>query len=59
MVLAHLTKSLLGDRINYMQNASIELKLDPLSLPDARGHFGDYGGMYVPCLLYTSPSPRD
>ena len=28
-----------------MQNASIELKLDPLSLPDARGHFGDYGGM--------------
>ena len=53
MVLGHLTKSLLGDRINYMQNASIELKLDPLSLPDARGHFGDYGGMYVPETLMT------
>ena len=53
MVLGHLTKSLLGDRINYMQNASIELELDPLSLPDARGHFGDYGGMYVPETLMT------
>ncbi|MFL2832699.1 MAG: tryptophan synthase subunit beta [Coraliomargaritaceae bacterium] len=36
-----------------MQNASIELELDPLSLPDARGHFGDYGGMYVPETLMT------
>lgn len=53
MVLGHLTKSLLGDRINSMQNASIELELDPLSLPDARGHFGDYGGMYVPETLMT------
>ena len=53
MVLGHLTKSLLGDRIRYMQNASIELELDPLSLPDARGHFGDYGGMYVPETLMT------
>ena len=53
MVLGHLTKSLLGDRINNMQNASIELELDPLSLPDARGHFGDYGGMYVPETLMT------
>ena len=53
MVLGHLTKSLLGDRINYMQNASIEYELDPLSLPDARGHFGDYGGMYVPETLMT------
>ena len=53
MVLGHLTKSLLGDRISNMQNASIELELDPLSLPDARGHFGDYGGMYVPETLMT------
>jgi tryptophan synthase beta chain len=53
MVLGHLTKSLLGDRINNMQNASIELELDPLSLPDVRGHFGDYGGMYVPETLMT------
>ena len=53
MVLGHLTKSLLGDRIHYMQNASLELELDPLSLPDARGHFGDYGGMYVPETLMT------
>ena len=42
-------------------------------LPDARGHFGPYGGVFVAetliraldelkaqyCLLYTSPSPRD
>ena len=39
--------------------------------PDARGHFGVFGGRYIPealmavieevtaCLLYTSPSPRD
>ena len=53
MVLGHLTKSLLGNRISYMQNASIELELDPLSLPDARGHFGVYGGMYVPETLMT------
>ena len=53
MVLGHLTKSLLGNRISYMQNASIELELDPLSLPDARGHFGAYGGMYVPETLMT------
>ena len=53
MVLGHLTKSLLGDRINNMQNASIKLELDPLSLPDSRGHFGDYGGMYVPETLMT------
>ena len=53
MVLGHLTKSLLGDRIHDMQNASLELELDPLSLPDARGHFGDYGGMYVPETLMT------
>ena len=53
MVLGHLTKSLLGNRISYMQNASIELELDTLSLPDARGHFGDYGGMYVPETLMT------
>ena len=53
MVLAHLTNPLLGDRINIMQTASPELELDPLSLPDARGHFGAYGGMYVPETLMT------
>ena len=36
-----------------MQTASSELELDPLSLPDARGHFGAYGGMYVPETLMT------
>lgn len=36
-----------------MQTAMSELELDPLSLPDARGHFGDYGGMYVPETLMT------
>jgi tryptophan synthase beta chain len=53
MVLAHLTKPLLGNRINFMQTASSELEFDPLSLPDARGHFGAYGGMYVPETLMT------
>ena len=53
MVLAHLTNLLLGNRINIMQPASPELELDPLSLPDARGHFGAYGGMYVPETLMT------
>ena len=53
MVLAHLTNPLLGNRINFMQTASSELELDPLSLPDARGHFGAYGGMYVPETLMT------
>lgn len=36
-----------------MQTASTEPQLDPLSLPDSRGHFGDYGGMYVPETLMT------
>ncbi len=36
-----------------MQDAITELELDPLSLPDSRGHFGDYGGMYVPETLMT------
>ena len=53
MVLAHLTNPLLTNRINFMQPASPELELDPLSLPDARGHFGAYGGMYVPETLMT------
>jgi tryptophan synthase beta chain len=53
MVLAHLTNPLLDNRISYMQSASSELDLDPLSLPDARGHFGPYGGMYVPETLMT------
>ncbi|MGJ8637944.1 MAG: tryptophan synthase subunit beta [Opitutaceae bacterium] len=36
-----------------MQNATPDLELDPLSLPDERGHFGSYGGMYVPETLMT------
>jgi len=36
-----------------MQTAIPELELDPTSLPDARGHFGAYGGMYVPETLMT------
>ena len=36
-----------------MQTASPELEVDPLSLPDVRGHFGAYGGMYVPETLMT------
>ncbi|MGB0460507.1 MAG: tryptophan synthase subunit beta [Opitutales bacterium] len=30
-----------------------KLEIDPEALPDARGHFGNYGGMYVPETLMT------
>jgi tryptophan synthase beta chain len=36
-----------------MQTANPSLEGDPTSLPDARGHFGTYGGMYVPETLMT------
>ena len=36
-----------------MQTATPPLDVDPLSLPDERGHFGPYGGMYVPETLMT------
>jgi tryptophan synthase beta chain len=36
-----------------METAHPSLELDPDSLPDARGHFGTYGGMYVPETLMT------
>ncbi|MEC8189727.1 MAG: tryptophan synthase subunit beta, partial [Verrucomicrobiota bacterium] len=36
-----------------MQNSRPELNVDPTDLPDARGHFGKYGGMYVPETLMT------
>ena len=36
-----------------MQTAKPSLEVDPTSLPDARGHFGNYGGMYVPETLMT------
>ncbi|MDG1241492.1 MAG: tryptophan synthase subunit beta [Opitutae bacterium] len=36
-----------------MENVRASLEVDPASLPDARGHFGIYGGMYVPETLMT------
>ncbi len=36
-----------------MENVKPSLEVDPVSLPDARGHFGTYGGMYVPETLMT------
>jgi tryptophan synthase beta chain len=36
-----------------METAHPSLEVDPVSLPDARGHFGTYGGMYVPETLMT------
>lgn len=36
-----------------MQTKIPALKVKPESLPDARGHFGTYGGMYVPETLMT------
>ena len=36
-----------------MSSALSALQIDPTTLPDARGHFGPYGGMYVPETLTT------
>ena len=36
-----------------MQLDTSSLEIAPESLPDARGHFGAYGGMYVPETLMT------
>lgn len=36
-----------------MQTASPALEVDPTAQPDKRGHFGPYGGMYVPETLMT------
>ena len=36
-----------------METSLPELEIDPRELPDARGHFGPYGGMYVPETLMT------
>ena len=36
-----------------MQTATPALEVEPTALPDARGHFGPYGGMYVPETLMT------
>lgn len=36
-----------------METQSSNLAVDPVSLPDERGHFGPYGGMYVPETLMT------
>jgi len=33
--------------------SALPVNFDPDSLPDARGHFGPYGGMYVPETLMT------
>ena len=36
-----------------MKTTCIHSEVDPESLPDSRGHFGAYGGMYVPETLMT------
>ena len=36
-----------------METVRPSLEVDPVSLPDVRGHFGTYGGMYVPETLMT------
>lgn len=36
-----------------METQLKDINLNPDSLPDARGHFGPYGGMYVPETLMT------
>ena len=37
-----------------MPAAAEQPLLDRLSLPDAAGHFGEYGGVYVPETLMTT-----
>jgi tryptophan synthase beta chain len=49
----HLTIRPSGNRISHMSNSPSASVIDPISLPDARGHFGPYGGMYVPETLMT------
>lgn len=48
-----LDKATQAERIKRMQSRASELQIDPSDLPDALGHFGDYGGMYVPETLMT------
>lgn len=48
-----MTKPVTRNRILPMQSAKPALEVDPVSLPDERGHFGPYGGMYVPETLMT------
>ena len=44
--------------ITYMRTDSTFLSGDALAA--VRGYIEDsYGDKYLPCLLYTSPSPRD
>ena len=40
----------MSSKVNVESEAS---KLTKESWPDARGHFGPYGGCYVPETLYT------
>jgi len=49
----HLTIRPSGNRISHMSNSPSASVIDPISLPDSRGHFGPYGGMYVPETLMT------
>lgn len=48
-----LDKAPLRQPYSAMQTTRPELEVEPLTLPDARGHFGTYGGMYVPETLMT------
>ena len=48
-----MTKRLLHKPYSIMQTTCNLPEINPESLPDSRGHFGAYGGMYVPETLMT------
>jgi tryptophan synthase beta chain len=39
---------------SFIDSMSTEISSDPVMLPDAGGHFGPYGGVYVPETLMTA-----
>ena len=51
LVTQSLILSLIFSNIGFTQNKTIVSDLENLTL--------DIGQLYKPCLLYTSPSPRD
>ena len=54
-----------GDKAGYGEQYALEMRLPLIRLVDGSGGGGSVktlemvGHSYVPCLLYTSPSPRD
>ena len=43
----------------YESVRRIKKHIASTSRPGVMGNIGSFGGMFLCCLLYTSPSPRD